>query len=80
MTSSKNEPAYFCFVTDKQGYWYRIPVKKREEFFDWSENYKKYEKELNLDDLADVPDFNDYRCMHPINYMFNEIKVLKEST
>lgn len=70
---------YFCFVTDNDGHWYKIPVKLKTKFEDWVEYSATYTEALDRDDLANVPDFDDYRCMHPVNYMFEKILVLKET-
>lgn len=71
--NKKVSKEYWCFVTDNDGHWYRIPVSKREEFHDWCEC------EVNGFD-HEYPDYDGYKAMHPINYMFkiDEIKVLKE--
>ena len=63
---------YWCFVIDFKGIGYRIPVSKREEFYDWDESCQNgYQNN----------DFLNFRCMHPVNYMFKieDLKVLKES-
>jgi hypothetical protein len=59
---------YFCFVCDKNGLWYKIPVRVKNTFDEFSENNNPLIKE-----------FSKYRSMHPCNYMFNDIFVLKES-
>ena len=65
---------YWCFVTDNDGHWYKIPVSKKPEFEDWCEC-----EENGFE--HDYPDYDNFRSMHPLNYMFkiNELKVLKES-
>lgn len=59
---------YFCFATDNKGYWYRIPVKLKRIFDDCLEENSPVIKE-----------FDRYRSLHPVNYMFTDVAVLKES-
>jgi hypothetical protein len=64
----------FCFVTDNDGHWYKIPVKHKSLFEEWVEcmyNDQEWEHEV---------DFENYRSMHPSNYMFNDVYILKENT
>lgn len=70
----------WCFVTDNDGHWYRIPVKSREEFYEWVEQRGSYIAEEDLESCYDNFDFNDYLCMPPCNYMFKDIQVLKEGS
>ena len=63
----------WCFTTDSSGHWFKIPVVYKsifEDYVDAMENDKDWKGE----------NFEKYRCMHPVNYMFKEISVLKEST
>ena len=56
-----------CFVVDHEGAWYKLPVALRDEFYDY------------LDGISNE-DFMKYRCLHPCNYMFSDLQVLKESS
>jgi hypothetical protein len=68
-----------CFVSDKDGYWYKIPVTSRSDFYDWSDNIKgKYIAEEDLAYEYCEYSWPKYRCMPPLNYMFKDLKVLKE--
>jgi hypothetical protein len=69
---------YMMFVQDSYGIWYRIPVSKKEKFEEWLEIDKKPSCQIEEGDY-DGPNFSDYKCMHPCNYMFKSIEVLKES-
>ena len=68
--------SHLCFVTDNVGHWYKIPVSEKQNFEDWLEitSHDKHEDSVEFNKC-----FDDYRCMHPVNYMFKEIEVLKES-
>lgn len=74
-----NENDYFCFVSDADGVWYRVPVKLREDFYDWTESKSNYVAEEDLEAEPYFPDFSKYRSLHPCNYMFKTIEVLKET-
>lgn len=63
---------YLCFVTDDSGHWYKIPVKLKNEFEEYRE---AMENDLDWKGV----DFDKYRSMHPVNYMFPVIEVLKEN-
>jgi len=63
---------YYCFTTNRVGRWYKIPVNKRNLF----DNY--VDAMENDDKQYDGENFEKYRCMHPCNYMFKNIEVLKE--
>jgi hypothetical protein len=63
---------YWCFVTDNTGHWYKIPVSKKYDF-------EEYIHAMENDLIWDNDDFEKYRCMHPVNYMFKDIEVLKEN-
>lgn len=63
---------YWCFITDAEGHWYKIPVNKKYEFEKWVQAVE------SISDLYDYEDFDKYRCMHPVNYMFKEPTTLKE--
>ena len=67
-----------CFVTDNDGHWYKIPVSKREDFHEWVEYIESYIDPEDSQDF-DFDKYDSYRCMHPTNYMFNDIEVLKEN-
>jgi hypothetical protein len=79
MKTSPNE--YFCFVIDHDGHWYKIPVSEKSNFNDWVElTSQRYLTEEIIKRLEETHEcFDDYRCMHPVNYMFKEIEVLKEN-
>ena len=62
----------YCFVTDHSGHWFKINVSQREDFYDYIET-------MENDAVWEGEDYDQYRCMHPVNYMFNEILVLKET-
>jgi hypothetical protein len=62
----------YCFVTDQSGHWFKIRVSQKQEFEDYVEAM-----ENDIDWEGD--DYNQYRCMHPVNYMFPIVDVLKES-
>lgn len=64
---------YWCFVTDNDGHWYRIPVNTKFQFEKWVEVIE------TIDFTYDDQDFSKYRSMHPINYMFKDVEVLKEN-
>jgi hypothetical protein len=78
--SKKSE--YVCFVTDSDGYWYKIPVSEKQNFEDWVELIGM--RYVTVEDLKRMDEangrFDDYRCMHPVNYMFKETFVLKENS
>jgi hypothetical protein len=64
---------HFMFIQDENdGHWYKIPVSLKESFYDWQESMYTESEWLGCD-------FDKYRCMHPCNYMFKEIEVLKEN-
>ena len=62
----------WCFVTDSSGHWFRIPVSYKAEF-------ERYVEIMENDGIWDGSDFDRYRSMHPVNYMYANIEVLKES-
>ena len=62
---------FWCFVHDSSGHWFKIPVSKKSDFDDYvyaAENDLNWEGE----------DYEKYRSMHPVNYMFQTVDVLKE--
>lgn len=61
-----------CFIQDFDGFWYKIPVSLRDEFSKWLEDFQEYRDRLHTD-------FDKYRCLHPCNYMFDSVEVLKEA-
>ncbi len=63
----------YCFIEDFDGLWYKIPVSLRGEFCQWLEDIQEYRERLH-------ENFDKYRCMHPCNYMFKSVKVLRETT
>lgn len=56
----------YCYVTDENHHWYFIPVRNRIHFYD------SYPEEI-------VKYYNKYKCIHPVNYMFDKKEVLKEN-
>jgi hypothetical protein len=64
---------YTMLIQDYDGHWYRIPVSQKENFEEWNE--------FCNNELSDYtgPQFDSYRSLHPCNYMFKEIHVLKEA-
>jgi len=62
----------FRFITDGAGHWYIIEVSQRQEFEDYCEAMENDSEWHGID-------FNKYRSMHPVNYMFSTREVLKES-
>lgn len=70
---------YFCFLSDTDGLWYRVPVKMRDEFYDWIDSKLLYVAEEDLESEPYFTDFSKYRCLHPCNYMFKSVEVLKET-
>ena len=64
---------YYCFITDHDGHWYKIPVDKRNLFDDYLDAMANDDIDYNGET------FTKYRCMHPCNYMFKNVEVLKES-
>ena len=62
----------FCFVHDGDGHWYIIEVSQRQEFED-------YREAMENDGEWHGVDFNKYRSMHPVNYMFSSRETLKET-
>jgi hypothetical protein len=72
LSESKNtisSETYYCFVADSGSIWYRIPVIMRNQFYNLLDDNEKELKTM----------FFSYRCLHPINYMFPVVEVLKES-
>lgn len=67
----------YMFIQDSDGIWYKIPVSQRNKFEEWIEISNKPSCQFEEGDY-NGPNFDDYRCMHPCNYMFKEINVLKE--
>ena len=70
---------YSMFIQDEEGQWYKIPVSQKENFEKWIELNSKPSCQVEDEDFAGLPDFYFSRCMHPCNYMFKDIQVLKES-
>jgi hypothetical protein len=66
---------YFCFITDNDGFWYFIPVNQRDNFTSCLEDM---ESDPNLY-IVFIKNFERYRSLHPVNYMFPSLskKVLK---
>lgn len=63
----------FCFYQAYTGRWFKIPVLLRpkiEEYFE-----KVQENPYHTSDIC----WDMFICMHPNNYMFKEIEVLKEN-
>lgn len=69
---------YLMFVQDDEGHWYKIPTNLKEQFEEWLEFFNKPSCQFEEGDY-NGPDFDKYRSMHPCNYMFKEIHVLKET-
>lgn len=66
----------FCFYqspTGSNGSWYKIPVELRQQI----ENDFEMVLLKNHYHLSSI-NWDEYKCMHPCNYMFKEIEVLKE--
>lgn len=68
---------YVMFIQDDEGHWYKIPASQKEKFEEWIEFCNKPSCQIEEGDW-DGPDFDSLRYMHPCNYMFKEIYVLKE--
>lgn len=66
------------FIQDDEGHWFKIKVSQKEKFYEWIEFCNKPSCQVKEEDY-DGPDFDKLRCMHPCNYMFKEIFVLKET-
>jgi hypothetical protein len=62
----------YCFVTDSSGHWFKIDVSQKQDFEDYVES-------MENDACWEGEDYSQYRCMHPVNYMFPILEVLKES-
>lgn len=69
---------YVMFIQDDEGHWYKIPVSLKEKFQEWIEYSNKPSCQYEDGDY-NGPEFDDYRSMHPCNFMFKEIDVLKET-
>lgn len=64
---------YYCFISDCDRHWYKIPVDKLYAF-------NEYLAAINNKEIEYCEEnFEKYRCMHPCNYMFKNVEVLKES-
>lgn len=70
---------YSMFIQDEEGHWYKIHVSQKENFEKWTELCNKPSCQVEDEDYEGLPDFDSHRCMHPCNYMFKDIQVLKES-
>ena len=62
----------FCFVTDQSGHWFIIKVYQKQEFEDYCE---AMENDVDWEGT----DFDKYRSLHPVNYMFSSRETLKET-
>ena len=61
-------------MQDSRGLWYKIPLDKRSQI----EQYFQNIIEKNDNNYYDSS-FDQYICLHPCNYMFKNVEVLKES-
>jgi len=68
-----------CFVSDIDGLWYKLPVKLKDDFYDWVDSRMNYVSEEDLEACHQENPFVKYRCLHPVNYMFKDVSVLKEN-
>ena len=69
-----NETKYQCFVFDYgTKYWYKIPVELRDEF----ESF--VQRKSTSDIIWEGTNFDVYRSLNPVNYMFGDVQVLKVS-
>lgn len=80
---TKSSFGYWCFVTDNDGHWYKIPVEERENFYKWVELMEDDHwdsEDSGFFEEVDFINFDNFKSMHPLNYMFKrgDLEVLKE--